>query len=178
MNTQVERLEALLVRVQENRQRPRPAAAARKPAPAIAAPSLNETRRGVPAPAAPPVSARPAESPLRSVPAIETRGKPKSATPLELAVEEGILQPAQAEPPRAPAAPAPVVAAPVAPAPAAPRAARQAAAKPPPTEGVVLVDVAPTTPSKPIVQVLSPHPPQAASTFGELLRRSLSLRPR
>jgi hypothetical protein len=42
----------------------------------------------------------------------------------------------------------------------------------------MLVDPPVAQPSKPIVQVVSKHPPTASSSFGELLKRSLSLRPR
>jgi DNA polymerase-3 subunit gamma/tau len=51
-------------------------------------------------------------------------------------------------------------------------------AAPAPREGAMLVDPPVVQPSKPIVQVVSKHPPTAASNFGELLKRSLSLRPR
>jgi hypothetical protein len=41
----------------------------------------------------------------------------------------------------------------------------------------VLADAGAMQPSKPIAHVVSPHPPAVALTFGELLRRSLALRP-
>jgi hypothetical protein len=45
-------------------------------------------------------------------------------------------------------------------------------------EGTLVADVAPAEPSKPIAHVVSTHPPFTSLSFGELLRRSLSLRPR
>jgi hypothetical protein len=52
------------------------------------------------------------------------------------------------------------------------------AAAPAPTEGRVLAEPNTAEPTKPIVQVVSKQPPPAAASFGELLKRSLSLRPR
>ena len=54
----------------------------------------------------------------------------------------------------------------------------QAVAAPALREGAMLVDPPLSQPSKPIVQVVSKHPPSVAANFGELLKRSLSLRPR
>jgi len=42
----------------------------------------------------------------------------------------------------------------------------------------LIIDPPVPQPSKPVVQVVSKHPPSMALSFGELLRRSLSLRPR
>jgi hypothetical protein len=59
-----------------------------------------------------------------------------------------------------------------------PERAAPAAPQPPPSEGRVLAEPNTTEPTKPIVQVVSKQPPVAAASFGELLKRSLSLRPR
>jgi hypothetical protein len=45
-------------------------------------------------------------------------------------------------------------------------------------EGRVVADPQPVQPGRPIAHAVSMHPPSQALTFGELLRRSLSLRPR
>ena len=42
----------------------------------------------------------------------------------------------------------------------------------------LIIDPPVPQPSKSVVQVVSKHPPSVALSFGELLRRSLSLRPR
>jgi len=42
----------------------------------------------------------------------------------------------------------------------------------------LIIDPPIPQPSKPVAQVVSKHPPSVALSFGELLRRSLSLRPR
>src|SRR6185295_111636 len=100
----------------------------------------------------------------RAEPRQPDRGKP-GATPLEMAFEDqlsGAHAAPQAKPAQQPA-----------PASFSPQAAASAV-----REGAMLVDPAVPQPSKPIVQVVSKHPPSVASTFGELLKRSLSLRPR
>jgi hypothetical protein len=101
----------------------------------------------------------------------ERRARP-GATPLELAVEDTLDRPAVAPvvqlPTRGNTQPiSPAAAAP--PPPAAPTARR---------DGVVLADPAPPAPSRPIAQVLSKQPPITPTSFGDLLKRSLSLRPR
>jgi hypothetical protein len=62
------------------------------------------------------------------------------------------------------------------------RAAPAAAAEPLTTRQVsdspIIIDPAVAQASKPVAQVVSKHPPSVALSFGELLRRSLSLRPR
>ena len=100
----------------------------------------------------------------------ERRTRP-GATPLEMAVEDTLDRPAVAPvvqlPTRAaqPAAP---------PAPVAQAQPATAARR----DGVVLADPVPATPARPIAQVLSKHAPITPTSFGDLLKRSLSLRPR
>jgi hypothetical protein len=175
MNAQVDRLQALLQRVNDNRQKPRAVA----PAPVAAAGPTARMMAGPKASAAPqaPGAARPAPAAMPTKPqmvpgssAADARPKPKAPTPLELAVEGRISQPL-AQPPVRPGAVVSRAPAP-APAPAAVAAAR------PVYEGSMVADVAPAEPSKPIAHVVSTHPPFTALSFGELLRRSLSLRPR
>jgi hypothetical protein len=158
---QVQRLEALLERVQENRAQPRAGAPAQP-----AAPARFE--------AAAPAPARPAPPPAPAAPRAEPRQPDRAkagATPLEMAFEDQ-LSGAHA-PPQAKPAPASFT-----PREAAPSFSKQSAAAAAPREGAMLVDPLVPQPSKPIVQVVSKHPPSVASTFGELLKRSLSLRPR
>jgi len=186
MSDQLQRLEALLERIQQNRGGTSAGGGA-APVQAIAAAKPRVE---------PAVSARPAS----------TSGAPRAKaapTPLELALEgrasrltpqQPVPKPAVAAPvaPAAPARPAPAAparaaaqpapAAPAAPAPAPARAQvyqnAPAPAPAPVREGRVLAEPTVAEPTKPIAQVLSKQPPIAALTFGELLRRSLSLRPR
>jgi hypothetical protein len=152
MSRQVDRLQALLQRVEDNRKKPR-AVAAFAPE-AVPAPVAAPAPPAVRAPAAPVRSAAPAP---------EQRPKPKAPTPLEMAVEGRISQPAMPPPEAKPQLP--------------PTRPRVAAVAPAP-QGVLLVEGTLAEPSKPIAHVVSMHPPSTALTFGELLRRSLSLRPR
>ena len=166
MSTQVERLEALLERVQANRAHPRAPGQAAQPAAAA--------RFDARAPAAPARPAPPPAAAARAEPRQPDRGKP-GATPLEMAFEDqlsGAHAPPQAKPAPQQAAPS------FTPREPAPSFSQQPAAPAGPREGAMLVDPQVAQPSKPIVQVVSKHPPSVASTFGELLRRSLSLRPR
>jgi hypothetical protein len=98
----------------------------------------------------------------------ERRTRP-GATPLEMAVEDTLDRPAVS----------PIVSPPArAQAPAAapqPAAAAQPAQR---RDGVVLADPMPATPGRPIAQTLSKQPPVVPVSFGDLLKRSLSLRPR
>jgi hypothetical protein len=172
MSTQVDRLQALLERVQANRGRPRASAPAVQPAAAV--------RFDAPAPA--PSASPPRHAPPAAPPA--ARAEPRSAdraragaTPLEMAFEDQ-LSGAHAAPQAKPAQPA-------AREPAPSFSPREAASSREPAapavasrEGAMLVDPPVPQPSKPIVQVVSKHPPSVASNFGELLKRSLSLRPR
>lgn len=164
---QVQRLEGLLARVQKNRNEPRIANAA-----AVA----NTAQLPTPA-----VAARVA-----------------TPSPFEDAVESRLSKPAQ---PVAAPVPAPVVpmAAPAAravslkPTPAAQPAARPASLKPAAPVAVARavavaapvdpnaparIATSPAPPSAPIAQVASAHPSMEGLSFGELLRRSLALRPR
>jgi len=87
------------------------------------------------------------------------------------------VAPALGNKPTPPAHPAARAATSVAQRPApAPAPPAQAAA--PPAEGLVLADPVLGSPAKPIAQVVSKHPPLATPSFSDLLRRSLSARPR
>src|SRR5689334_18277358 len=110
MNTPVERLQALLERVTENRNRPRAPAApspivAAAPAPiATAAPRMAAFEPKAPEAFAAPRPA-PAAIPLQTVRGVPpaampepARAKPKAPTPLELAVEGRISQPTASQP--------------------------------------------------------------------------------
>jgi len=193
MSGQAQRLEELLARVQENRKQPR---AAEPAAPPMAAPAAAPMAARAPAPAPARVQraepetvdldpfmseppAAPAPAPRMPAPAPHPASPPGTAlaTPLELALEDEVVrasrEPAQARPMAKP--------------PAAPMApmAPMAAASPPspavhagPPEGRVLADPGPMAASRPIAQAVTKHPPVTGQTFGDLLRRSLSLRPR
>jgi hypothetical protein len=82
----------------------------------------------------------------------------RAASPLEAAVAD------QLEKPQPAAAPTPV------PAPAPANPASQG--------GAVIAAPEPPEVSRPVAQVISRHPDVAGASFGDLLRRSLSLRPR
>ncbi len=101
----------------------------------------------------------------------------RASSPLEMAVA-GELDRAQPAPAPAPpaAAPAPPAAAPAPPA-AAPAPA-PAPAPASPEGGIVLADPNPVEPARSVAQVVSKSPVGTDLSFGELLRRSLSLRPR
>jgi len=150
---QVERLTALLARVQRNRSSSRGGngASARQPVAAVAPPAAAPApKRGeLPVPSAP-------------VPSAPSRGR-HAPTPLEMALEGRVSQPAEQFTRPVDVAPVPTPAPAAAPARAA---------------GRVLAEPITPEPSKPIVQVVSKQPPHAAASFGELLKRSLSLRPR
>jgi hypothetical protein len=147
MSTQVERLQALLERVEHNRQKPRaPQATARamSEVSAAAAPMAAASREvAVSRPAAPVAQPAPA--------------RPAASSPQRHVVAQEVVAPARV-----------------------PRAAEPAAAKAPaaPNQPSLLVDPVLETPSKPIAQVVSKHPPSTTLSFGDLLRRSLSARPR
>lgn len=168
---EVQRLEGLLARVQKNRNEPRlanaaapavaeaPAAAAQLPTPAVAArvttPSpfedAVESRLSTPAqPAAPMTAPAARAASLKPAPAAQPAARPASLKP---------AAPAAAAPQVAVARAVPVAA------PVDPNAPARIATSPAP-------------PSAPISQVASAHPSMEGVSFGELLRRSLSLRPR
>ena len=172
MNAPVERLQALLARVQENRHQPRDGAA-------DAHPQIAAVPQPVYQPAQPAPASRAAATQPRTA---EPRGGRPAATPLEMAVEGRLGEPAYVAQPAAPN-PAPVrpqlqQVQPQAQPQAQPRAQAAAPAAPVSHEGVVLVEANVAQPTRPIAQVVSMNPPSLAPTFGELLRRSLSLRPR
>jgi len=185
-SAQAQKLEALLARVQHNRSQARHASAASSahargaeipeesfedppslvPEPDSFAPPV-PAARAVPPPVVPRPPVRQTTEPVVAPsPAASSRGP---RTPLEIAVEDKLEHPStrphQSVPQRPPAAAAP------APAPApAPRASAD--------EPITLADPPAPAVSKPIAQVVSKQPPVASATFGDLLRRSLSLRPR
>jgi len=222
---QVDRLQALLSRVQVNRAKPRAlgngAAAVAKSAPvAHAAPapiakpsafeealpsaaSMQGSNDTVPPPTTftkpQPHLARPAAEPQRTtraaieaehvrvpdikparVPAQPERPMPAparpsapGATPLEMALEGEVARAADA----AAAMPAPFSM------PAAAPAQRPEPRPDPRAEleggaGRVLADPTPPQLTRPIVQATTKHPPTQPNSFGELLKRSLALRPR
>jgi hypothetical protein len=184
MTPQIEKLSALLSRVQQNRQKPRAAKApvaqvaaapARVPAaepPGRAAQAELEERhivKGSPPPPPPQPAKRPAVD--------------RRPTPLEMAVageldREQPTGPMAAPEPRPMAQPAvdprrepPVRALRPATTPIEPPAAPQAI-----TPRFIEPDP-PREATRPIVQVVSKHAPHADATFGAMLKRSLSLRP-
>jgi hypothetical protein len=185
MTPQIEKLSALLTRVQQNRQKPRrvatpvaqaaaaPARVAPAERPARAAPAELEERhvvKGSPPPPPPP-------QPVRR-PAVDRR-----PTPLEMAVAGELDREQPTGPMAAPearplAAPAvdprrepPVRSVRPATTPIEPPAAPQAI-----TPRFIEPDP-PREATRPIVQVVSKHAPPADATFGAMLKRSLSLRP-
>lgn len=158
---QVQRLEGLLARVQKNR--------------------LSERA------AAPTTASAPTQRVEVATPALEL---PKPPSPLEHAVEAKVAAPAVAPQPVvsmkpvAVGAPAPTSVAakaqPVATPAAAPAPARPVVAAKPTVDpnAPARVITSPAPPSAPIAATASPHPTMDGPSFGELLRRSLALRPR
>ncbi len=196
MTQQVERLEALLTRVQENRAVPRARAAVQPTA--AAAPAPKQPIAAAPAAAAKPVPApvaptRPVmqerdrgsvteervslpgqRAPTRPVDAKEPARRPereRMSTPLEMAVEEELLANSPSEPPTGQwstqaRVPAGMAGKPV---PTGPIA----------TEPSFTVEPEPLRePARPIAQVVSKHATEIEATFGAMLKRSLGLRPR
>jgi hypothetical protein len=156
MSGHAERLQELLARVQGNRAQSRDEHDEASAGPVVVSDppiEIDPFASMAPAPfaAAPKASPHPASPPGTA-----------AATPLELAIEDEVVR-ASREPVRA-AAPSPA-----APAQAAPAASAQ---------GRTLADPAPMAVSRPIAQSGAKHPPASGQTFGDLLRRSLSLRPR
>lgn len=159
---QIQRLEGLLGRVQKNR------LAARVEAPANVAATVVERAEVV-------------------APAIEA---PRPASPLEHAIESKAVAPVAAHAvvslkPVPVGVPAVAKTAQPAPKPAPTPAAELVPARaiPAPKANVdpnvpARVVTSPAPPSAPIATVASPHPVMDGPSFGELLRRSLALRPR
>jgi hypothetical protein len=148
MSSQVDRLQALLGRVQQNRLKPHAEhGASMRP---VASASSNTTGRSD-ARAEPRAASRAEASFGQREAPTSTVGRPAADTSFagKFSVPPGAIGSA-----------------------AAPNIARQAAEQP------LLIDPPIPQPTKPVAQVVSKHPPSVASTFGELLRRSLSLRPR
>jgi hypothetical protein len=171
-NQQVERLSALLARVQRNRSLPRGDNGA-----------VSKTQAGVGAPAAPPAPAKPRVETAKVAPAPVP--PPKAAPAPAPAQMAAPVPPPAAAPARGKAAPTPLEMAlegrlsrPMETATQPPEVVPPPAATAPVREGRVLAEPIVPEPSKPIVQVVSKQPPHTVASFGELLRRSLSLRPR
>jgi hypothetical protein len=182
-----ERLQQLLSRVQQNRALPRDGArtAAPVPAPApAAAPKTASVAANVPARAASraPIAEERVSLPEHrsrgpAVEAARAAGRDRLSTPLEMAVEEQISR-APSEPPTGQFTGS-RAAQPVAP------AARSLAAKPqaarPRTDDDAdfVIEAEPVREgTRAIAQTVSKYAPELDVTFGALLRRSLSLRPR
>jgi hypothetical protein len=202
---QVQRLEALLTRVQSNRRATRTIAGMPSPAPMMrpspvaAAANLDAKPRGAPTatagrPAA--TAAKAAEAPAAR--ATEPNAPVKPAAEATAARSAGLPSPAAAPRPRPEAAVAararessppaisaresspPAVGARGAPPaqPAIPPAhAKQPTAPDEVIEPTVIEPEPMREPARPIAQVVSRHAPQADATFGAMLKRSLSLRP-
>jgi hypothetical protein len=179
---QVERLTALLARVQRNRGLPRGDNGASRPqaapmtAPVAAAPPARRAEPPVAAVPTPPAAVM--ATPAGASAAARARPAP---TPLEMAFEGRVSQPEQLTQP-IDLAPLPTASSSGGTAAAsrggasADTAASRGGASG--RDGRVLAEPNTPEPSKPIVQVVSKQPPHTAASFGELLRRSLSLRPR
>jgi hypothetical protein len=185
MTEQLDKLSALLLRVQENRRAPR---AARGAGPVAAA-----MPRAAPAAVARPAQQSPADDFADMTPApLPPPRRPsvdRRATPLEMAVAGELEQQlAAASEARAIAAPPAEVrreapaARPVRP-PAAPAVEAQAlqalqpAQSPQSMEPRIIEPDPPREIVRPIAQVMSKHAPPVDATFGAMLKRSLSLRP-
>ena len=161
MNARVQKLEALLERIQRNRDKPRSGSSASAPfAAPLAAPAAERAApRAAPASRAPVAAVeRPSVRSFRPRP--EKKRAPRVEKPAqpEPAVEQPPLHP---EPASQPAAPKRV------------RAARVTPGKPFRVSPAELTKAAGA-----VASVVSPHSDPEPVTFGELLRRSLSLRPR
>jgi hypothetical protein len=106
--------------------------------------------------------------------------RPASTTPLEMAAEGEVERPLELTQPKAVVAPearsAPAPAARPTPAPAV--RAEPAPAPAVPARAEPVVAPAPAVASAPIARATSPAPRRAPATFGELLERTLALRPR
>jgi hypothetical protein len=187
--SEIQKLETLLSRVQERRTQPRgsaapeafdlPAApiAAAKPAVAAATRSLPTERAAVveervslpgARPAAPQPQARLPEPP-QAQPASPNRGR--LSTPLEMALEDELSRPPLAAAASRAAAP-PKITEPSMP--AAPKGSQFA-----PDDEPFTIDPEPMRePARPIAQTMSKHSVEMDITFGAMLKRSLSLRPR
>lgn len=158
---QVQRLEGLLARVQQNRQA-RPAAAT---AASPASVEMDEPVFDAP---------KPKLEPTLPEPRVVAAPKPMAPAPVAQPVVS--MKPAPVAAPVAKAAPAPM-AKPVTPEVAVARSIPVASAAVDPNVPSRVV-TSPAPPSAPIAQPTSPHPTMDGPSFGELLRRSLALRPR
>jgi hypothetical protein len=174
MSGAIQKLEGLLARVQRNRNAPRPTRAAEAARPSSGMPLEMAVEGELEHPlelsqpkAVVTPEARPAPAAARAEPTPAARAEP---TPAPAARAEPTPAPAvRAEPAPAPAArPEPT------PAPAA----RAEPAPPAPARAEPVVAPAPAVASAPIARATSPAPRRAPATFGELLERTLGLRPR
>jgi hypothetical protein len=159
MSTQVDRLQALLHRVQQNRGKPRADGGASEfSARERAAPS------GRPVPtAAASVAASSIPPPQREPTRLEGRPAPGPEPRAAFAREQRDLREAPTS-----VVPRPRIDAPP------PAVTLSATSQGEPR----IIDPPVPQPARPVAQVVSKHPPMVALSFGELLRRSLSLRPR
>jgi len=146
MSSQVDRLQALLHRVQQNREKPRPDGGGGE---------LGPRERGAPSGRPVPMAA----APMAAAPMAAPGPDPRAAS-----------RPEQRDPREVPTSTFPRPRVDVPP----PAATLSATSHGEP----LIIDPPVPQPSKPVVQVVSKHPPSVALSFGELLRRSLSLRPR
>jgi hypothetical protein len=156
MNVQVQKLEELLQRVQTNRNKPRVRSVAAAPiAAAPVAERAEPSKEFSPRPAA--AVEEPFARPARPV-AVE---KPAARERISRPEPEPAARPAQPEPQPLPAAPEPA------------RTARVTPGRP-----LRITPAGLTRAAGAVASVVSQHPESEEVTFGELLRRSLSLRPR
>ena len=168
MNTtvgKVEKLEALLVRVQRNRTQPRNGAGASQGF------AREASFEAAPAPQAPRPPVRPIAEPIAQSPATASR---PARTPLEQAVENKLERPSTH--PHLQAVPSPQ--SPAQSAASAPVPQPLSFAKAGAEEPSLVVDPPPPAATRSVGQVVSKQPLIASQSFGDLLRRSLSLRPR
>ena len=163
--SRIQKLEALLERVQDRRNAPRPSSggAAAAPSPKKPAPQASPLEAamqdlGVVAPPAKPASSRPP----KPTPAARPSVKPESTPPVQ----------AKPQPKPRPAPPKPQPVRPVRPKPVVPKPQAAKPAQP------ISLDPEPPAASGPVASVASKPETTTPATFGELLDRTLALRPR
>ena len=164
VEAQVAKLESLLERIQSNR-RPYPISGATTDAAEPAAPPVQEAQAPEEAPAKP-VQPTPMEQALKA--GLDRREEPE----IEISVDEDEPE-ITIEAEEAPTAPVGTPAPTPQPAPTAPVGTRAPAAQ---ARGPQAVELpSPTAPSSPVAKVTATAKPR---TFGELIARTLALRPR
>lgn len=156
MNVQVQKLEELLQRVQANRNKPRVRSVAA--APAAAAPVA---KRAEPTKAFSPLPAAAVEEPFARQARPAAIEKPAARERVSRPEPAPAARPAQPEPQPQPVVPEPV------------RTTRVTPGRP-----LRITPAELTRAAGAVASVVSQHPETEEVTFGELLRRSLSLRPR